>query len=33
VRDAVNRHRIKAILVPALDYKRIWSTGGMIIGI
>jgi len=23
VRDAVNRHRIKGILVPVLDYKRI----------
>jgi hypothetical protein len=33
VKDAVNRHRIKGILVPTLYYKRIWSTGGMIIGI
>jgi hypothetical protein len=23
--------RIKGILVPTLHYKRIWSTGGMII--
>jgi len=33
VTDAANRHRIKGILVPALDYKRIWSTGGMITSI